>query len=131
MPRSRTLPIGRNAERRTSFLPVAGIVLALLATASPAQEASGAPSRGAVDYPAPQTFPKANEAAVAEHLSAARKLAGTDLFADMAHRCIISPVYPVRVRGIQFNGKITPTRVFDQLYSVGQNAVSAYVLKTS
>jgi metallo-beta-lactamase class B len=116
---------------RISFLPVAGIVLALLATASPAQEAGGAPSRGAVDYPAPQTFPKANEAAVAEHLSAARKLAGTDLFADMAHRCIISPVYPVRVRGIQFNGKITPTRVFDQLYSVGQNAVSAYVLKTS
>lgn len=117
--------------RSLSLGSVAGVALALLASASPAQEAGGAPRQAAADYPAPTAFPKANEAAVAQHLSAARKLAGTDLFPDMAHRCIISPVYPVRVRGIQFDGKITPTKVFDQLYSVGQNAVSAYVLKTS
>ena len=118
--------------RRISLPAAAGIVLALLAcSASPAQEAVGVPPRTAVDYPAPTTFPHANEAAVARHLSAARKIAGADLFPDMAHRCIMSPVYPVRVRGIQFDGKITPTKVFDQLYSVGQNAVSAYVLKTS
>jgi len=113
--------------KRVSLPSAAGIVLALLASsASPAQ-----PSRSAPNYPVPTPFPNANEAAVAQHLSAARKIAGADLFPDMAHRCIMSPVYPVRVRGIQFDGKITPTKVFDQLYSVGQNAVSAYVLKTS
>ncbi|MDO6415008.1 MBL fold metallo-hydrolase [Sphingomonas sp. BIUV-7] len=117
--------------KRASLATVAGVALAVLASpASLAQEAGRAP-RAAADYPAPTAFPKANEAAVATHLSAARKIAGADLFADMAHRCIISPVYPVRVRGIQYDGKITPTKVFDQFYSVGQNAVSAYVLKTS
>jgi metallo-beta-lactamase class B len=117
--------------KKVSLASTAGVALALLASsASDAQEAGRAP-RAAADYPAPQTFPKANDQAVAEHLSAARRIAGADLFADMAHRCIISPVYPVRVRGIQFDGRITPTKVFDQLYSVGQNAVSAYVLKTS
>ena len=109
----------------------ASLALAMFAASSSAQEADVAPRRSAADYPAPQSYPAANKQAVAQHLSAARKIAGTDLYPDMAHRCIISPVYPVRVRGIQFDGKIVPTKVFDQLYSVGQNAVSAYVLKTS
>lgn len=126
-------PRGSSARKSVSSASAAAIALALLVSpAAAGQETGGAPpGRSAADYPAPTTFPKANDKAVAEHLSAARKLAGTDLFADMAHRCIVSPVYPVRVRGIQFDGKITPTKVFDQLYSVGQNAVSAFVLKTS
>ena len=59
------------------------------------------------------------------------KAAGNDLFQDMAHRCIISPVFPKRVAGIQYNGKITPTKLFDNLYTVGQNEVSAQALVTS
>lgn len=107
----------------------------LLAASVPAQDvpapAAGRVRASAADYPAPAAFPNENAAAVAEHLSKARKLAGNDLFPDFAHRCILSPVYGVRVRGIQFDGKIIPTRVFDNLYSVGQNAVSAYALVTS
>jgi len=110
----------------------AGIALALLVSGSAAAQEAGRANKTAADsYPGPQSFPNANEAAVAKHLSAARRIAGADLFPDMAHRCFISPIYPERVRGIQFDGKITPTKVFDQLYSVGQNAVSAYVLKTN
>jgi metallo-beta-lactamase class B len=85
----------------------------------------------AASYPAPAQFPNENHDLVARHLALAEKAAGNDLFADMAHRCIISPVFPKRVSGIQFNGKITPTKLFDNLYSVGQNEVSAQALVTS
>ena len=66
-----------------------------------------------------------------QHFAKVVKLAGTDLFQDMAHRCIISPVFKTRVNGIQYNGKITPTKIFDNLYSVGQNEVSSQALVTS
>ena len=97
-----------------------------------AQEDSGGRANiSAGNYPGPAKFPHENHAAVAEHLAKAVKLAGNDLFQDMAHRCIISPVYPKRVAGIQYNGKIAPTKLFDNLYSVGQNEVSAQALVTS
>ncbi len=110
------------------------IATALIALAG-AAGAQDAPPPGRVrtapnDYPAPRAYPKENAAAVAEHLSAARRIAGPDLFGDFAHRCIISPVFQTRVAGIQHDGKITPTKLFDQLYSIGQNAVSAFALKT-
>lgn len=82
-------------------------------------------------YPVPATFPNENKAVVAEHLAKAIRIAGKDLFQDMAHRCIVSPVFPHRVAGIQFNGKIAPARLFDNLYEVGQNEVSAQALVTS
>ncbi len=82
-------------------------------------------------YPSPMLYPNERPDIIAEHLSKARKLAGGDLFQDMAHRCIISPRFPVRVNGAQYLGKITPTKVFDNLYSVGQSAVSAFALVTS
>ena len=113
-------------------LRLAALSLAVLAGgAAAAQEEGGGPRKAAADYPAPRAYPAEDKAAVALHLSRARKLAGNDLFPDMAHRCIISPVFPVRVQGIQYNGRITPTRVFDTLYSIGQNEVSSYALKTS
>jgi metallo-beta-lactamase class B len=88
-------------------------------------------TKAAADYPAPQAYPNELHDHVAEHLSQARKLAGTDLFQDMAHRCIISPRFPLRVNGIQYPGKIIPTKLFDNLYSIGQNAVSSHALVTS
>jgi metallo-beta-lactamase class B len=106
-------------------------MIAIAACAALAQEEGGGPRKPAAEYPAPAAFANENHDQVALHLSRARKIAGNDLFQDMAHRCIISPVFPVRVRGIQFNGKITPTRLFDNLYSVGQNEVSSQVLVTS
>lgn len=110
------------------------IVFASLFAAGPvgAQEGSGGrASLSAADYPGPAQFPNENHELVAKHLARALKIAGSDLFQDMAHRCIISPVFPKRVSGIQFNGKITPTKLFDNLYSVGQNEVSAQALVTS
>ena len=116
---------------------VTGILLATVFAATPvlAQD-EGTPPAGrarpsADSYPAPAQFPNENHALVAKHLALAMKAAGSDLFQDMAHRCIISPVFPRRVSGIQFNGKIVPTKLFDNLYSVGQNEVSAQALTTS
>ena len=108
------------------------LLLAAMFAAGPvlAQE-DGGPHGGADSYPAPAKYPSENHALVAEHLAKAVKAAGSDLFQDMTHRCIISPVFPKRVAGIQYNGKITPTRLFDNLYTVGQNEVSAQALVTS
>lgn len=111
----------------------AAALLGVAGTAA-AQEAPPRPPRqraAPADYPAPRAYPREDAAAVAAHLSAARAIAGPGLFGDFAHRCIISPVFPTRVAGIQHDGRITPTKLFDQLYSVGQNAVSAFALKTS
>jgi metallo-beta-lactamase class B len=85
----------------------------------------------AADFPAPQAYPKEIRELVAEHLSKARALAGPDLFQDMAYRCIISPVFPIRVLATEYSGKITPTKLFDNLYSIGQNQVSSQALITS
>jgi metallo-beta-lactamase class B len=104
------------------------------ATAIAQEEGAGSAGRAqpSVDsYPSPAQFPNENHELVARHLALAMKAAGSDLYQDMAHRCVISPVFPRRVSGIQFNGKIVPTRLFDNLYSVGQNEVSAQALVTS
>jgi metallo-beta-lactamase class B len=68
---------------------------------------------------------------VAEVISRARTIAGPDLFRDFTHRCILSPRYSERVQGIQYNGLLEPTKIFDQLYFVGQVAVSSHALVTS
>jgi metallo-beta-lactamase class B len=118
--------------RRLTAILLASVFVAGAATA----QDEGAPPSGRVrpgvdSYPSPVQFPNENHELVARHLALAMKAAGSDLFQDMAHHCIISPVFPRRVSGIQFNGKITPTKLFDNLYSVGQNEVSAQALVTS
>lgn len=117
----------RNACAAWALL-VLGVVGLPLAAA--AQQSDGH-DHGVDGYPVPASFPKQDAAAVARHLAEGQRIAGEDLFMDFAHRCIISPRYPVRVRGIQHDGKLEPTRLFDQLYSVGQNAVSSHALVTS
>jgi metallo-beta-lactamase class B len=116
--------------RRRQAITAALTGLAALAAIS-ADAAERAPRRPASAYQGPASYPKADKAAVAKHLAAALKIAGDDLFPDLVHRCIISPRYPQRVAGIQHDGLIEPTKIFDQLYSVGQNAVSSHALVTS
>ena len=66
-----------------------------------------------------------------EHLTKARQIAGWDLYAHYVHRCIIDQTYRRTLsRGVQAHGEIPATRVFDNLYFVGENAVSAWVLDT-
>ncbi|MCW2395751.1 MULTISPECIES: MBL fold metallo-hydrolase [unclassified Sphingobium] len=82
------------------------------------------------DYPRQATFANEHKPDVAKHLSRARRIAGEDLAADMRWRCLISPLDPEQVRGVQHDGLVPATRIYDNLYSIGQNAVSAYALDT-
>jgi len=83
------------------------------------------------NYPAQTTFPGENAQAVARHLSAARRLAEPDLLPEFYWRCLTSPLDRKTVFAIQHDGLVAPARVLDQLYSVGQNSVSAWALDTS
>ncbi|MDE1918268.1 MAG: MBL fold metallo-hydrolase [Sphingomonadales bacterium] len=82
-------------------------------------------------YPAQASFPHENRAAVARHLAQAKQLAGADLDDAFNWRCFISPLDKRIVAGVQHDGLVPPTRVFDNLYSIGQNAVSAWAIDTS
>ncbi|MBN2972841.1 MBL fold metallo-hydrolase [Roseomonas aeriglobus] len=82
-------------------------------------------------YSAQATFPNANGKAVAKHLSAARKWADPDLLPEFYWRCMTSPLDRKTVFAIQHDGLVQEAKVFDQLYSIGQNAVSAWALDTS
>lgn len=82
-------------------------------------------------YPEQASFPKEDVAAVALHLSAARQLATPDLEPEFFWRCLTSPLDRAAVFAIQHDGKVPAQRVFDNLYSIGQNAVSAWAIDTS
>ena len=94
----------------------ASLFLALLPAMAGAQERTGVtPDREAM-Y---------------RHMKKAREIAGDDLYAHYVHRCIIDQTYRRTIsRGVQAHGAIPATRVFDNLYFVGENAVSAWVLDT-
>jgi metallo-beta-lactamase class B len=81
-------------------------------------------------YPARTSFPNEDRAAVARHLVVARQLARDDLESDFNWRCLISPLDKPLVFGVQHDGAVPPTRVFDNLYAIGQNAVSAWAIDT-
>jgi len=83
------------------------------------------------DYPAQTVYPDQDREAVSKHLQRAYELAGEDLWSEMRWRCLISPLDTPRVRGVQHDGLVPATQVFDEVYSVGQNSVSAYAIKTS
>ncbi|MBN8817247.1 MAG: MBL fold metallo-hydrolase [Sphingomonas sp.] len=82
------------------------------------------------DFPRPAEFPKEDPVLAAEYLARARAVAGDDLRADFIHRCITDARYRQRANALQFDGMLGPAKVFDQLYFVGQNAVSAWALDT-
>lgn len=92
--------------------------------------ASAAPPQSVADFAKPLDFPKEDKAEAAKHFNAARTIAGADLFPDFAHRCILDARYKQRTQGEQYNGLVEPFAAFDDLYSVGQMAVSAWVLRT-
>jgi len=70
-------------------------------------------------------------AAVRLHLGKARALAAGDLYTTYVQRCITAQAYPQYVNDLQRKGPLPATRVFDQLYFVGQNDVSAWALDTT
>ena len=82
------------------------------------------------DWPRPAQFPNENPVLAAEYFARARAVAGDDLRGDFLHRCITDARYRQRANALQFDGHLGPAKVFDQLYFVGQNAVSAWALDT-
>lgn len=81
-------------------------------------------------YARPVAYPKANEAAVAEHFNKARKLAGDDLFVFFDTLCVQDQLYKERINGVQYNGIIPAQKVFDNVYYIGQMMVSAWAIDT-
>jgi metallo-beta-lactamase class B len=113
---------------RAGLIGFCGLALAIGGCATGAQAQFGGDP---ASYPAQTQFPNANAAAVSRWLSAARQVAGTDLLPEFHWRCLTSPLDRTMVAGVQHDGLVQATKVFDQLYSIGQNAVSAWVLETS
>jgi metallo-beta-lactamase class B len=67
-----------------------------------------------------------------EHVMKARAAAGLDLRHHFYHRCFVDPNYSATIADQRkMTAAMDPVQVFDQLYFVGQNAVSSWVLKTS
>ena len=69
--------------------------------------------------------------AVRMHLAKARALAWPDLYTTYVQRCITAQAYPQYANDLQRSGPLPATRVFDQLYFVGENAVSSWAIDTS
>ncbi|GJD04123.1 betalactamase domain protein [Colletotrichum higginsianum] len=76
------------------------------------------------------TFPNEQRDNVTKWLAEARALAGADLYAYFAHRCILGQVYPELSSASQTAGFVAPREVFDRFYFVGQSAVSAWAYDT-
>lgn len=85
-----------------------------------------------VAYSQYQPAPNADQNAMYEHFMKAKQIAGLDLYPHFAHACIVDQHYRRTIsKGIQSTGDIPPEKVFDNLYFVGQNAVSSWAVKTS
>jgi len=74
--------------------------------------------------------PQPDAKAVSTLLTKARTLAWPDLYTTYVQRCITAQAYPQYVNDLQRPGALPATRVFDQLYFVGENAVSAWAINT-
>ncbi len=75
--------------------------------------------------------PSQDSDAFYRHLKKAQELAGGDLTRFFYRRCL-SPAYdPAITGGAQVAAPVEPLKVMDNLYFVGQNAVSSWVLQSS
>jgi metallo-beta-lactamase class B len=120
---------GHIAGRGSQFLRVLSISLTLAALASGVVYAQSAatPSGNEAHAVTP-----ADKALMYQHIMRARSVAGADLMQDFYHRCFIEPLYADSIaKSINSTATVEPAQVFDNLYFVGQNAVSSWVLKTS
>lgn len=76
------------------------------------------------------TFPNEQKENVTKWLNEAHTLAGADLYAYFAHRCILGQVYSDLSSAAQLPGFVAPREVFDRFYFIGQSAVSAWAYDT-
>lgn len=81
--------------------------------------------------PPAQTFPNEDVALTSDYLALARQIAGDDLYPAFQRRCVMSQIYSQYANSAEDPLQIPPTQVFDNLYFIGQGAVSAWAVKTS
>jgi metallo-beta-lactamase class B len=81
--------------------------------------------------PPAQTFPNEIYPKVAEHLNRARQIAGDDLYPAFMRRCVLSLIYSQYANSAEAPLQVEPQQVFDNLYFIGQGAVSAWAVRTS
>ena len=105
----------------------AAIATVTLAAVASAQQAAAPIAQ----WPKATEFPNEDRTAALEHFHKARDYAVGDLFADFTLRCITDPKYRPRVNAEQYDGLLEPIKVFDNLFYVGQMAVSAWALQTT
>lgn len=93
--------------------------------------ANGQTPPPALTVPPAQTFPNEDVALTSHHLNLARTIAGDDLYPAFMRRCVLSQIYSQYANSAEDPLQIPPTQVFDNLYFIGQGAVSAWAVKTS
>jgi len=81
--------------------------------------------------PPAQSFPNEDAALTRQWLAIAREIAGDDLYPAFQRRCVMSQIYSQYANSAEDPLQIPPTKVFDNLYFIGQGAVSAWAVKTS
>jgi metallo-beta-lactamase class B len=102
--------------------------LASFACAATVAASAGIAARAQGGRPSPAP----DRDAMYQHLKQAQLIAGLDLYPYFAHRCLVDQTYRRTIsRSIQADGAIEPLQVLDDLYFVGQNAATAWALRTS
>jgi hypothetical protein len=81
--------------------------------------------------PPAQTFPNEDVAKTSDLLNKAREIAGDDLYPHFMRRCVLSQIYLLYANSAEAPLQMDPIRVFDNLYFIGQGAVSAWAVVTS
>jgi metallo-beta-lactamase class B len=81
--------------------------------------------------PPAQTFPNEDVAKTSDLLNEARQIAGDDLYPHFMRRCVLSQIYSLYANSAEAPLQMDPIQVFDNLYFIGQGAVSAWAVKTS
>lgn len=117
--RTATSKFGHRAAQYSKYVSSLAIAAAASVLCTSATYAQGEPNG------------TSNDAVMYEHLMKAREIAGDDLKMDYYHRCLIEPLYRTSIdKLINGTAAVAPAKIFDNFYFVGQNAVSAWALKT-
>jgi hypothetical protein len=107
------------------------ITCAAVAALAAAAQIAAAQALPPLTVPPASTFPNAIHAKVAEHLNKAREIAGDDLYPAFMRRCVLSQIYSQYANSAEDPLQMAPQQIFDNLYFIGQGAVSAWAVKTS
>ena len=107
------------------------VTLAAALAAAGFAQAQNIPLPPALTVPPAQSFPNADHERVAYHLNRARIIAGSDMYPAFQRRCVMSQIYSQYANSAEAALQIHPQKVFDNLYFVGQGAVTAWAVKTS